>query len=141
MDIPLSSLKYVLNSDNTKKENPRYEPYGILLTKNLAYQKGCRPVIYLSNSELKALAIPDEELWRVVRLDGLDGAEVNWTHEREWRCKNELVLPRNPHAVFVKNTSEAKRLRDLIAEDPKGFKAKPSSILPLTILCQGLPYM
>ncbi len=73
MDIPLSSLKYVLNEANTNPEKPRYEPYGIIVSKTYAYKRGCRPVIYLSNKELDALKMPREELWRVVRLEGVDG--------------------------------------------------------------------
>lgn len=141
MDIPLGSLKYVLNEVNTDQDNPRYEPYGILLTKKYAYKNGCRPVIYLSNEELTAIGVPDEELWRVVRLEGVDGSGVNWIHEREWRCKGTFFLPPNPHAVLVKNIAEAKRLKKLIDKDPSSFKSVPSSIIPLTILCQGLPYM
>ena len=141
MDIPLSSLKYVLNEVNTNQDNPRYEPYGILLTKNYAYKHGCRPVMYLSNEELTAIGVPDEELWRVVRLEGVDGSGVNWIHEREWRCKGSFRLPPNPHAVLVKNVIEANKLKKLIEKDPDSFKSVPSSIIPLTILCQGLPYM
>lgn len=34
MDVPLNSLKYVLNKRNTDPEHPRYEAYGIVLPKN-----------------------------------------------------------------------------------------------------------
>ena len=74
MDIPLSSLKYALTAQNSDPEKPRYEPYGVLVTKNYAYKHGCRPVMYLSNDELKAINVPDQELWRVVRLEGV------WRH-------------------------------------------------------------
>lgn len=53
MDTPLSSLKYVLNERDTQLDNPRYEPYGVVITKKLAFKKGCRPVMYLSPNEEK----------------------------------------------------------------------------------------
>src|SRR6266436_7214088 len=43
MDVPFAALKYVLNPLNTDPSNPRYEPYGVLVTKKYAYSKGCRP--------------------------------------------------------------------------------------------------
>ncbi len=141
MDVPLGSLKYILNSSNTDPDKPRYEPYGIIVTKKYGYVHGCRPVLYLSNSELKALSVPEDELWRVVRLEGVDGSGVNWVHEREWRAKGSFKIPIDPHAVLVKNVADAKKLRKHIANEPKRFKAVPSSIIPLTILCQGLPYL
>ncbi|HXC37849.1 MAG TPA: hypothetical protein VN667_02805 [Burkholderiales bacterium] len=141
MDIPLSSLKYVLTAQNSDPEKPRYEPYGVLVTKTYAYKHGCRPVMYLSTDELQAIDVPNQELWRVVRLEGVDGTTVNWIHEREWRCKGSFRLSSNPHAVLVKNVADAKRLRGLIEDEPKSFKARPSSIIPLTVLCQGLPYL
>jgi hypothetical protein len=41
-DVPFSALKYVLNPDNTDPDNPRYEPYGIVVTEKNAVKKGCR---------------------------------------------------------------------------------------------------
>jgi hypothetical protein len=141
MDIPLASLKYVLNEANTDPGKPRYEPYGIIVSKTFAYKRGCRPVMYLSNEELEVMGTPQEELWRVVRLEGVDGSGINWVHEREWRTKGDFRLPNNPHAALVKNVAAAKKLRQQINKNPKKFKSLPSSIIPLTILCQGLPYM
>src|SRR5437773_8569908 len=67
MDVPFAALKYVLNPRDSNPENPRYEPYGIVVTKKYAYRHGCRPVLYLSDKETKDLGIPRDELWRVVR--------------------------------------------------------------------------
>ena len=62
-------------------------------------------------------------------------------HEREWRSKGDFKLPPKPLAVFVKNTKFAEKLRDKIKKDPKRFKIKPKSIIPLSIICEGLPYL
>lgn len=141
MDIPLYCLKYVLNQENADPEQPRYEPFGIIITKPLAYKRGCRPVLYLSNSEVNQLGIPEDELWRIVRFEVSKGGWISWLHEREWRCKGNFKMPSTPIAVLVKNLDFAKRLTKKIAAEPIKFKANPQSIIPLTVLCQGLPYL
>ena len=140
MDIPMQSLKYVINSENSNPDNPRYEPYGILVAKEFAYRKGCRPVLYLSDEETKKLNIPRQELWRVVRFEVKDGKWLSWLHEREWRCEGSFVVPKNV-IVLVRTTYEIAKLQRLIANNPTDFKVKPRSILPLDIVCQGLRYL
>jgi hypothetical protein len=138
MDIPFASLKYVLTPENRDKTNPRYEPYGIVLRKQTAYDEGCRPVLYLSNNELKLLKIPGSEYWRVVRLEVSEQGWISWLHEREWRCKGTLTLPESIQAVFVRSTFEAERLTKDLAKSPSDYKCKPRSVIPLTVLTQGL---
>ena len=138
MDVPFQALKYVLTPEDTDPENPRYEPYGIIVRKTTAYKKGCRPVLYLSNSEIRALKIPNEELWRVVRFEPRDEGWISWIHEREWRCPGNFEVPAQPLAVLVRDTNDAMRLQDEIHANPKKFKCKPKSIIPLSIICQGL---
>src|SRR5258706_11747091 len=70
MDVPFHSLKYILNEENSSPNDPRYEAFGVFVTKKHAYQEGCRPVLYLSNKETEALCIPSSQLWRVVRFEG-----------------------------------------------------------------------
>ena len=141
MDIPLHCLKYVLDRENADPKQPRYEPFGIVITKRLAYNRGCRPVLYLSNLEVKQLRIPKEELWRVVRFEVSKEKWISWLHEREWRCKDNFKMPSTPVSVLVKNIKYAKKLAQSISKESKKFKAKPQSIIPLTVLCQGLPYL
>jgi len=141
MDVPMTSLKYILNYENANPLNPRYEPFGILVTKKAAYKKGCRPVIYLSNNELKKLNIPREELWRVVRLEVVGESWISWMHEREWRCKNSFKLPKKAITVFVRHANYANKLQKMINKNPNKFKCKPLSIVPLSVVCEGLPYL
>lgn len=138
MDVPFHSLKYVLNEENSNPKAPRYEAFGVFVTKKHAYKEGCRPVLYMSDRELKQLCIPVAELWRVVRFEASDEGWISWLHEREWRCKGDYTLPTNA-GVVVKNSTYAERLYDQIREEPKKFKVHPRAIIPLTILCQGLP--
>jgi len=131
MDIPFVSLKYVFDR--------KYEPYGVFLTKKHAYEKGCRPVLYLSNSEKLRLKIPKDEWWRIVRFDVDEEGWISWLHEREWRCKGDLKLPRNPYGVLVRNADDAKKLQKMIQKSAGKFKVKPRSFIPLSVICQGLP--
>ena len=141
MDIPLSSLKYVLDNKNASPGHPRYEPFGVIISKRLAFKKGCRPVLYLSNEETSNLCIPKGELWRVVRFEVVKDRWISWIHEREWRCKGNFKMPSDPYAVLVKNVRYVRRLTEEIAKEPEKFKVKPQSIIPLDVLCQGLPYL
>jgi hypothetical protein len=138
MDVPFASLKYVLTPDNTDRQKPRYEPYGVAVTKQFAYKSGCRPVLYLSNQELSLLDVPDDQLWRVVRFEATRDGWISWVHEREWRCKGHFELPSKPHAVFVRTSTEAERLSKELANNPKRFECRPRSVIPMTVLCQGL---
>ena len=141
MDIPLSSLKYVFNKSNTDSSFPRYEPYGIVVSKSYAYEQGARPVLYLSDSELVEMDIPKDHLWRVVKFDGIGEKSIGWIHEREWRARGNFSLPEWLEAVLVENTSDVQSLTRSIDHHKKDYISLPQSIIPLMVLCQGLPYM
>ena len=141
MDVPFYSLKHVLTKSNSDPNAPKYEPFGIFYSKNTAYKKGFRPVLYLSNEEIDDFNIPPGQLWRVVRLEVSDDGWISWLHEREWRKSGDFKLPTNPYGVLVKNADDAEKLRDMICESPEDFRVKPRSIIPLTVVCQGLIYL
>ena len=138
MDVPLSSLKYVLTPENADPQKPRYEPYGIAVTKGYGHENGCRPVLYLSDAETTELGIPAGDLWRVVRFEVSKDGWVSWLHEREWRCKGNFSLPSYIQAAFVRTSKEASKLTKLLADKPANFKCIPRSVIPMTVLCQGL---
>jgi hypothetical protein len=138
MDVPFASLKYVLTPENTDPQSPRYQPYGIAITKRYAHGQGCRPVLYLSDKETAALRVPQSELWRVVRFEVSRKGWISWLHEREWRCKGDFELPATIQAAFVRTTTEAERLTRLLATKPDKFECKPRAVIPMTVLCQGL---
>lgn len=138
MDVPFAALKYVLNPRDSNPERPRYEPYGIFVTKRYAHKHGCRPVLYLSDEEVVTLRIPLSELWRVVRFEVSKQGWISWLHEREWRCKGNFLMPSKFYGVLVKTAVEADKLTKMIHEEPDDFKAKPRSVIPLEVVCQGL---
>jgi len=129
----------VLNPRDSNPDNPRYEPYGIVVTKKYAYKTGCRPVLYLSDKETRNLGIPRDDLWRVVRFEVTDQGWISWLHEREWRCRGSFEVPPNPLVALVKNMSEVAKLTRLLERDLDNFASIPQSIIPLAIICQGLP--
>ena len=135
MDVPFASLKYVLTPENRDPEKPRYEPYGICILKTTAYSKGCRPVLYLSDKEMKDVNVSQAEKWRVVMFDVRNESWISWLHEREWRAKGDLSLPPNPLAALVRNPKRAQQLQEEIAKGD--FKCVPQSIIPLSLVCQG----
>lgn len=85
----------------------RYSPYGIALYKRALYQYGGRPVIYGTEDILGEQLRPNEPgyekdkeiyknglpkdyqyLWvRYEPIPNMNGYVVDWTHEREWRCR------------------------------------------------------
>lgn len=138
MDVPFSALKYVLNPRDTNPERPRYEPYGVFVTKRFGHQHRCRPVLYLSDDEVTTLRIPQSELWRVVRFEVMKQGWISWLHEREWRCKGNFVMPSKFYGVLVKTAVEADKLTKMLHKNPDEFKAKPRSVIPLEVICQGL---
>ena len=147
MDIPFTSLKYILNEENSSPSHPRYEPYGIFVEKNYAYKEGVRPVLYLSDDEVESLNIPNGELWRVVKLEVHNRDWVSWVHEREWRCKGDFHLPCKNNSrrvqpfklgVLVKTYKDVLKLQQDINDNPGKFNIEISTILPLDIICQGL---
>lgn len=86
MDVPIAALKHVLTEDNVDRSAPRYEPFGIMVGKKYAYEHGARPVLHLSDDELNAMRVPQDQLWRVVKFE-LEGEDwKSWHHEREWRA-------------------------------------------------------
>ena len=94
----------------------------------------------MSDREIKKLCIPKYELWRVVRFEASDEGWISWLHEREWRSRGDYELPTNA-GVLVRNWKYVERLNKLLSSKPKKFEVHPRAIIPLTILCQGLPHL
>jgi hypothetical protein len=88
--------------------------------------------------EIRALDVPQDDLWRVVRFEAKDEGWISWIHEQKWRCPGNFKVPSKPLAVLVKDTNDPLRLQPRIEEKTHEFKCKPSSIIPLSIICQGL---
>ena len=106
-----------------------YEPYGVGLTKRTAYDRGARPVLYLCSAEQRQLDVPEDELWRIVKLEVLKEGWVSWIHEREWRCPREFRLPSRFVGVIVRSLNEVVGLQQLL-EGEEDFKPSSSASCP-----------
>jgi len=96
-------------------------------------------VLYLSDEEMQNLDINDDEKWRVVKFEKNGNDWISWLHEREWRKKGDLRLPKENIGVLVKDSADAAKLRALLDKNEgKPFLCKPKAILPLVVVCQGL---
>jgi len=95
------SLVEIAASD---KERPRYEPYGIAVTKRWLYRAGGRPVIY--DNPLVFESLPEQYRYRFVPYDPINGIDFTW--EREWRiCTENLVLDPKETLIVVPTSDEA----------------------------------
>lgn len=83
---------------------PKYEPFGVAVTKNWLFSRGGRPVIYQRDAEYETL--PDSIRYRHVRYNPIAGVDFTW--EREWRiCAEELRLDPKHTLVVVPSSAEA----------------------------------
>jgi len=100
----LASLFSLVEIAASEKERPRYEPYGIAVSKKWFFGKGGRQVIYGRPDEFKY--IHEDQKYRFVPYDPLHGMDFTW--EREWRIKaDELVLDPKQTLVIVPTAEEA----------------------------------
>lgn len=70
----------------------RYPLYGIAFRKDYLYEYGGRPVIYGDKNMLELLHQDIQYLWvryEPVPSDFYNGYPIDWTHEREWRCRSK----------------------------------------------------
>lgn len=91
-----NSIFSLVDIASSKKEEPRYEPYGIAVSKQWFFQKGGRPVIYDSSEKLKCY--PQDMKYRFVPYDPIKGIDYTW--EREWRINSDY-LSLDPKHTFV----------------------------------------
>ncbi|MGD0572579.1 MAG: hypothetical protein ABSB11_06120 [Sedimentisphaerales bacterium] len=80
----------------SKQERPRYEPYGIAVSKKWLFEQGGRPVIYDHPESLKDF--PEALKYRFVPYNPKEGIDFTW--EREWRIKSE-ALKLNPKQTLA----------------------------------------
>jgi hypothetical protein len=74
----------------------RYSPYGIVFSKQLVFEKGGGPALYMRGDSLSTIQskMPSclEPLVVPFDPDGIliPGVPLNWVHEREWRLPKAL---------------------------------------------------
>jgi hypothetical protein len=88
----------------SEAERPRYEPYGIGVSKSWLFGKGGRPVIY--DHPDNYASFPEKEKYRFVPYNPAKGVDFTW--EREWRIRTgNLTLDPRETLVVVPTSEEA----------------------------------
>ncbi|SEW31867.1 hypothetical protein [[Clostridium] fimetarium] len=113
-EAPLSSIgenlifEKALRKDNNSNKF-RYRAFGLRFPKPYIYKKGGRPVIYENSKQLKDI-MPQSEFWRIVdfQLSDMDNY-VDWSHEREWRVRNELTFEYGDTEIIVPSKTYYRR--------------------------------
>lgn len=99
-----NSIFSLVEIASSEKERPRYEPYGIAVSKSFLFEKGGRPAIYDQPSAFEDM--PPSQKFRFVPYDPKNGIDFTW--EREWRIKaDELILDPKETLVVVPTSEEA----------------------------------
>ena len=97
----------------SEAERPRYEPYGVAVTKKWLFAQGGRPVIYDQPDTFPEL--PDTQRYRFVPYNPNAGIDFTW--EREWRFKGGiLTLDPSETLVVVPTAGEAFNLAYELAD-------------------------
>jgi len=106
-DAPITELKHLLS----RKNRHRYQPFGIAVDKRYAFAQGARPVIYMPLREARQM-LPEAELCRVMALDLRRTPPIDWTFEREWRVRDQLVLPERGAVALVETWRDVDEIYD-----------------------------
>lgn len=86
-----------------------WEPYGILVRRDVLERLGARPVVYGDEADYQQLADKDKPYFQP-RGTKNARSHQDWTSEREWRFFGDLdftELPRDSLLVFVATKTEA----------------------------------
>jgi len=97
----------ILFEQKINKENNiskvRYRAVGLAFEKEYVFNKGGRPVLYEKTAQAKSI-LPQEEWWRIVNFDlSNQSSIIDWTHEREWRCKNDFDFDISEVTILLAN--------------------------------------
>jgi len=109
-ETPISKLVYVLANPDIAQM--RYRPFGIMIDKSYAFERGARPVIYQPDADFYKL---DEEIrYRHVRFELTNpDYPIDLTWEREWRIRTDVLpLPVESTTIIVPN----RHWRDVLVE-------------------------
>jgi len=104
-ETPLNEIAKLLKANEVTIQNglrPRYEPYGVVVSKKWAWDQGARPVIYQPDLEYDIL--PNELKYRHVRYELESDIDFAW--EREWRLKTKEIKLIPEHTIFIVPTSK-----------------------------------
>ncbi|MDE3744144.1 hypothetical protein [Maribacter polysaccharolyticus] len=95
----------------------RYRPIGLTFEKEYIFRKGGRPVLYEQKNIAKRI-LPENEWWRIVNYDlSNQNSIIDWTHEREWRIKNDFKFDIKEAIIIMPHGSNYNELKEKFGED------------------------
>lgn len=97
-----NSVFSLVSIASSADERPRYEPYGIAVSKKWLFEQGARPVIY--DDENSSSKYPEALRYRFVPYDPTNGIDYTW--EREWRIKTKELNLDPKHTLVIVPTAE-----------------------------------
>jgi hypothetical protein len=107
-EAPIGALSQILSSKDSSVF--KYQPYGVLVSKDWLYAKGGRPAIYGPDADYAKL--PDDMQYRHVRFELACSSPVDHTWEREWRIRtNNLLITPSDVTVVVPTRDVVEALR------------------------------
>lgn len=135
-DAPVYSLSQNLDYEydmvNCKRrENCRYEPFGLMFLKPYVFCHGGRPVIYDIPDEAERY-VNEENRWRIVSYDLRNQDDFkDWTHEREWRMKDDFGFEIGKATVLLPHHKFYKLFFEESAKDGEDVAPKVKAVLTL----------
>lgn len=103
-EAPIRQLREVFRW--SAERDARIQPFGVLLGKDYLFALGGRPVIYQPDAEYEEL--PASLQYRHVRYDPITVPPIDFTWEREWRQRAD-VLHLEPERCCIVVASEVDR--------------------------------
>jgi hypothetical protein len=95
----------------------RYRPIGLTFEKEYLFNRGARPVLYEKKNVAKQI-LPEAEWWRIVNYDlSNENAIIDWTHEREWRVKNDFVFELNQAIIIMPHGMNYNEIREKFGDE------------------------
>lgn len=93
----------------------KYKPFGVAFTKQYLFGEGARPVIYESEEEFAYL--PENVRWRHVLYNPCVSPPIDFTWEREWRVRKQLLYLDNRAKIVVPNDDWRQIIMDRFNSD------------------------
>lgn len=138
-DAPLVSVcQNVYYEQKYKEKNPlaktRYKACGLSFSKNYAFNKGARPVIYDRTADAKTY-LPKDQWWRIVNFD-LSSADnlIDWTHEREWRMAGDFIFDISEATLLFVNDVTYKNFKNLCTKNEVNYMDQVKGIVVMNNL-------
>jgi hypothetical protein len=86
-EAPISALSQILSSKDSGVF--KYQPYGVLVSKDWIYAQGGRPAIYGPDADY--VKLPSDMQYRHVRFELACSIPIDHTWEREWRVRTDKL--------------------------------------------------